>query len=144
MFVDPEPETGPRIVSVGGEAFPRQEFRGASVEPDSALELVFSEPLFPASVFGGSGEIQVIYRRDGLIVDQAPLPVVSRILDKEPRGAVVALEPEGGFRKGLQYILSVKGLGFTDFGGRIPETAARISIDCTGGSSESSRRREKE
>jgi hypothetical protein len=104
------------------------------VASGTALELVFSEPLFPPAIQCSRAKILRIYRQGGMAVDQAQMALTSRILDKAPRGAVVAIQPEGGFQKATRYNLFLEMLDYKDFGGRPLETHGHITIDCSGGS----------
>jgi len=134
MFEDPEPEAGLKLIEVGGIPYSKLGSEGVFVEAGTALELVFSEPLFPHAIHCSRAKILMIYRQGGTAVDQAQLALTSRILDKGPRGAVVVIEPEGGFQKATRYNLFLEMLDYTDFGGRPLETHGHITIDCSGGS----------
>jgi hypothetical protein len=134
MFVDPEPETSLKIIEVGGGLFPDLDLDGIVLEAGSALELVFSKPLFPEKVYDSEAMIDMVFQKGALIPERVPLKLMTRILNKKPRGAVIAIEPEMGFQKDARYNLWLETLDFKDFGGRSLETPGHISIDCTGGS----------
>ncbi len=130
-FVDPKPESGPLIVKVNGAPVAELKPEGIEVQPGSALELTFSEPLFPISVFESQGKLIRIDKEIGVDLELDALPYLARITAGEPRGAVIVLEPRGGFLAGRQYKLMPEFLDFTDFGGKgVERNMSFISIIC--------------
>lgn len=117
-FVDPKPESGPNLISVGGVAIEEIDYTGVRVKPGIPLSLTFSEPLYPGSLTGGKSKIYMINVEGTVDVDQDALGLCCRFGD-DP--LTVLVEPEGGFLQGKEYKLYRECLIFTDYGGKTVE-----------------------
>lgn len=136
-YVDPEPDTGPRLLAVGDVPFEDVHLAGIKIRAGESLALTFSEPIYPPSVARSRARLHLMGGEGALTGDPVTLELVSRIVTvPDGKGAVIRVEPRGGFQEGNSYKLWRDAIDFTDFGGNTVETASfsYISIDCLGDS----------
>ncbi|MFH2001912.1 MAG: Ig-like domain-containing protein [Planctomycetota bacterium] len=114
LFIDPQPDSGPELLSIGGTPIADVGFEGIEVQADEKLEMDFSEPIFPGSIANSRAEICVLNVEktvDGLALD----------VEYGSRGSQLFIEPVNGFQPGRRYKLLPDKLDFTDFGGKSVE-----------------------
>jgi len=127
-FLDLTPDTGPRLLSVNGTSLGLIDFPGLRLPADGVLELEFSEPIHPDSVF--ENELELHIAEPGIEPPSGKRTVFfhAHIMDNSNRYRI-RLSPLSRLVPGRKYDLRYESLGFTDFtGNKLQEVFGHITV----------------